>query len=330
MKILVTGGAGYIGSIAVEMLVERGETVVVYDNLVKGHRAAVHPGAHFVEGDLLDSATLLATLREHEIEAVMHFAAYSLVGESMTNPGKYFRNNVTGSLNLADAMVQAEVRWLVFSSTAAVYGEPRQIPIAEDDPHEPTNAYGASKLAFETLLPWYERAHGLKCIALRYFNAAGASARYGEVHDPESHLIPLVLRVAQGQREFAEIFGADYPTPDGTNVRDYIHVEDLADAHLRALAHLAAGGAPTAYNLGNGRGFSVKEVIETARRVTGHPIPARTGPRRAGDPATLVASSTRIHADLGWTPQTPDLEPIIASAWRWQQAHPLGYPPNTN
>jgi UDP-glucose 4-epimerase len=325
MNILVTGGAGYIGSVTVEALVARGDRVVVYDNLVKGHKAAVHPQATFVEGDLLDAAKLEATLREHAVEAVIHFAAASLVGESMQNPGKYFRNNVTGSLTLADAMVAAGARYLVFSSTAAVYGEPDQVPIPEDAPHTPTNTYGASKLAFEEALPWYDRIHGLRSVALRYFNACGASEQYGEDHAPETHLIPLLLQVATGDRAAAEIFGDDYPTPDGTAVRDYVHVLDLADAHLRALDRLVAGSPSTAYNLGNGKGFSVREVIESVRRVTGHAIPAKVVPRRAGDPAQLVASSDRIRADLGWTPEYPDLDTIIASAWRWQQAHPHGY-----
>lgn len=327
MNILVTGGAGYIGSVTVEMLVAQGETVVVYDNLIKGHRAAVHPSARFVPGDLLDRDTLLATLHAHRVEAVLHFAAASLVGESMQDPGKYYRNNVTGSLNLADAMVAAGVPALVFSSSAAVYGEPALVPIREDAPPRPTNTYGASKLAFEEMLPWYERAHGLRSIALRYFNAAGASEAYGEHHAPETHLIPLVLQVAAGQRAAAEIYGEDYPTPDGSAVRDYIHVVDLAEAHVLALRSLANGGTSAAYNLGNGLGFSVKEVIAAVRRVTGHVIPTRRVARRAGDPATLVASADLARAALGWTPRRPDLDTIIASAWRWHQAHPQGYPP---
>ncbi|HMA34433.1 MAG TPA: UDP-glucose 4-epimerase GalE [Chloroflexia bacterium] len=325
MNILVTGGAGYIGSVTVESLVARGDTVVVYDNLIKGHRGAVHPAARFVEGDLLDSGRLTATLGEHQISAVVHFAAHSLVGESMQNPGKYFQNNVAGSLSLADALVAAGVRVLVFSSTAAVYGEPATLPIGEDAPTVPTNAYGASKLAFEQLLPWYDRAHGLKFVSLRYFNACGASEHYGEDHQPETHLIPLLLQVAQGGRAVAEIYGDDYATPDGTAVRDYIHVLDLAEAHVHALEHLAGGGASAIYNLGNGQGFSVQEVIAAARRVTGHPIPVRHSPRRAGDPAALVASAAAIRAALHWNPRYPDLDSIIASAWRWQQAHPRGY-----
>ncbi|MGI8586265.1 MAG: UDP-glucose 4-epimerase GalE [Chloroflexia bacterium] len=325
MDILVTGGAGYIGSVTVERLVGRGDRVVVYDSLVKGHRAAVHPEATFVEGDLLDLRGLKGVLREHQIGAVIHFAAHSLVGESMQDPGKYFRNNVTGSLNLADGMAAAGVGMLVFSSSAAVYGEPRTLPIREDDPQEPVNVYGESKLTFERLLPWYERIHGLKSISLRYFNACGASAAYGEDHHPETHLIPLVLDVAAGRREYAEVYGEDYPTPDGTAVRDYIHVLDLADAHLLAVDHLAKGGASAALNLGNGKGFSVREVIEAARRVTGHPIPTRSVARRAGDPAALVAGSERIKAELGWTPRYPDLERIIGDAWAWHREHPNGY-----
>ncbi len=325
MNILVTGGAGYIGSVTVEALIGRGDRVVVFDNLVKGHRAAVHPQATFIEGDLLDAATIEAALRDHHIEAVIHFAAASLVGESMQNPGKYFRNNVTGSLTLVDAMVATGVKYLVFSSTAAVYGEPEQVPIREDAPHRPTNAYGASKLAFEELLPWYDLIHSLRSVALRYFNACGASVAYGEDHQPETHLIPLVLAVAAGAREAVDIYGDDYPTPDGTAVRDYIHVSDLADAHLRALDYLAGGGAATAYNLGNGLGFSVQEVIAAARRVTGHTIPTRSSARRAGDPATLVAGADRVRAELGWNPQYTQLDTIIADAWHWQQAHRQGY-----
>ncbi|HUS17440.1 MAG TPA: UDP-glucose 4-epimerase GalE [Chloroflexia bacterium] len=326
MNILVTGGAGYIGSVTVEMLVAGGHRVVVFDNLVKGHRPAVHPAATFVEGDLLDPAGITAALRDHAVEAVIHFAAASLVGESMQDAGKYFRNNVTGSLNLADAMVAAGARYLVFSSSAAVYGEPESVPILEDSPHQPTNTYGATKLAFEEALPWYDRIHGLKSVPLRYFNACGASETYGEDHTPETHLIPLLLQVAQGTREAAEIFGDDYPTRDGTAVRDYVHVLDLADAHVRALEYLAGGGASAAFNLGNGLGFSVQEVIAAVRRVSGHAIPARTVPRRAGDPATLVAGAGRAHDVLGWKPRYPELDEIIASAWRWQQAHPQGYP----
>jgi UDP-glucose 4-epimerase len=310
------------------MLVARGDRVVVYDNLVKGHRAAVHPDAVFTKADLLDTAELAATLGEHKIDAVMHFAAHSLVGESVTNPAKYFRNNVAGSVSLGDAMAAVGVRALVFSSTAAVYGEPESMPIREDDPLQPTNPYGASKLAFEQLLPWYERGHSIKSVSLRYFNAAGASERFGEVHTPETHLIPNVLQVALGQREYIAIFGDDYPTPDGTNVRDYIHVIDLAQAHLLAVDYLARGGASTIFNLGNGHGFSVMEVIEAARRVTGRKISARRGLRRAGDPPVLVASSARIHDALGWTPRYPDLDTMIETAWRWLQAHPQGYPPD--
>jgi len=325
VNILVTGGAGYIGSVTVELLVQNGERVVVYDNLVKGHRAAVHPDAVFVQGDLSDAATLTAALRDNQVEAVMHFAAYSLVGESGQQPAKYFANNVANSVALVNAMVAAGAQSLVFSSTAAVYGEPESTPIRETDPREPTNAYGESKLAFERMLPWFAQAYGLRYTSLRYFNAAGASARYGEAHTVETHLIPLLLQVALDQRPAVSIFGGDYPTPDGTAVRDYIHVLDLADAHLLAVDHLAKGGASAALNLGNGKGFSVREVIEAARRVTGHPIPTRSVARRAGDPAALVAGSERIKAELGWTPRYPDLERIIGDAWAWHREHPNGY-----
>lgn len=324
-RVLVTGGAGYIGSVAVERLLDAGHGVVVYDNLIKGHSGAVDPRAVFVEGDLLDVGLLEDTLQGHRIDAVMHFAAHSLVGESMQDPGKYFTNNVSASIGLADAMLKVGVKVLVFSSSAATYGIPESAPVTEDEPTGPINPYGESKLAFERMLKWYDQANGLKFVSLRYFNAAGASAKYGEVHDPETHLIPIVLQTALGQRPAVSIFGDDYPTRDGTAIRDYIHVIDLADAHLLALEWLAEGGESQIFNLGNGAGFSVQEVVEAARRVTGQDIPAEVGPRREGDPPVLVASSDEIKQKLGWKPQYPDLESIIRTAWEWHQRHPLGY-----
>ena len=325
MRVLVTGGAGYIGSVAVEMLADGGHTVVVYDNLVKGHAGAVDQRATFVEGDLADQALLEETLRDNRIDSVMHFAAHSLVGESMEDPGKYFDNNVSASLILAKAMVRTGVGILVFSSTAATYGMPESTPIRETDPRVPINPYGESKLAFERMLRWFDEAHGLRYVSLRYFNAAGASEKYGEVHDPETHLIPIVLQVALGQRPYVQIYGDDYPTEDGTAIRDYIHVIDLSQAHLLALKWLAEGGESHIFNLGNGAGFSVKEVIDTARQVTGHPIPAQAAPRRAGDPPVLVAASEEIINKLGWQPKYPALADIISTAWDWHQRHPLGY-----
>jgi UDP-glucose 4-epimerase len=325
MSVLVKGGAGYIGSVAVEQLCDAGHRVVVYDNLYKGHKGAVDPRAHFVEGALADLPLLEETLRAHKVEAVMHFAAHSLVGESMENPVKYFDNNVSASLNLVEAMEEAGVSILVFSSSAATYGMPEGGIISETDSQEPINPYGASKLMFEQMLEWFDLLHGLKYVSLRYFNAAGATEKYGEVHDPETHLIPIVLQVALGQRPYVQIYGDDYPTPDGTAVRDYIHVVDLAQAHLLALNWLSTGGESGAFNLGNGEGFSVKQVIETARGVTGHPIPAEIGPRRVGDPPVLVASSAEIATKLGWQPQYPHLMDIIRTAWDWHSRHPLGY-----
>ncbi|MEB3197026.1 MAG: UDP-glucose 4-epimerase GalE [Candidatus Sericytochromatia bacterium] len=323
MNVLVVGGAGYIGSVTVERLRAAGLSPIVFDNLTKGHRAAVPPEVPFYQGDMGDRQALDAVFQAHAIDAVMHFAALSLVGESVEHPARYFQNNVAKGLVLLDAMRDAGVTKLVFSSTAAVYGEPTRWPIEEDFPHAPTNPYGESKLAFEKALKWYERAYGLRYAALRYFNACGASERVGEDHDPETHLIPLILQVAQGRREFIGMFGDDYPTPDGTCVRDYIHVEDLADAHIKALGVL--GERSVTYNLGNGTGFSVKQVVEAARAVTGHAIPARVMPRRAGDPAVLVASSARIREELGWNPVKPAIETIIADAWAWHQRHPNGY-----
>jgi UDP-glucose 4-epimerase len=325
MSVLVTGGAGYIGSVAVELLLDEGHQVVVYDNLIKGHRGAVDPRATFVEGDLADLPLLERTLTQHKVDAVMHFAAHSLVGESMENAVKYFSNNVSAGVTLAEAMIHAGTRMLVFSSTAATYGEPESIPIKETDPTVPINPYGESKLIYERMLRWFDRVHGIKFVSLRYFNAAGASEKFGEEHDPETHIIPIVLQVALGQRPFVQIYGDDYPTRDGTAIRDYVHVIDLAQAHMLALQWLANGGESQIFNLGNGSGFSVQEVVETARKVTGHEIPAQVGPRRHGDPPVLVASSEAIVEKLGWKPKYAGLEDIIGSAWKWHQSHPMGY-----
>ena len=324
MKVLVTGGAGYIGSVVAEELLNDGHEVVVYDNLIKGHRAAVDARAKFVEGELMDGAGVRRALLDHQIEAVIHMAAHSLVGESVEAPAKYFENNVVAGLKLIDAMRDCGVGKLVFSSTAATYGEPEKQPIEETDPTRPTNPYGESKLAFERALHWYENAYSLRYASLRYFNAAGASKQFGEQHDPETHLIPLVLQAANGTRADVQIFGDDYPTRDGTCVRDYIHVIDLARAHILALSILEERSA--IYNLGcGGDGYTVKEVIETAREVTGREIKTRTVKRRAGDPAVLIASSDQIKHELGWSPKFQDLKLIIQSAWDWLQAHPSGY-----
>jgi UDP-glucose 4-epimerase len=324
MRVLVTGGAGYIGSVVTEQLVNDGHTVVVYDNLAKGHPEAVVEGAEFVEGDLGDGDKLNDTLYDNRIEAVIHMAASSLVGESCEQPAKYYNNNVVTGLVLLDGMLACGVKKIVFSSTAAVYGEPEKQPISETDPTNPTNPYGQTKLAFEGAMHWYEQAYGLKYASLRYFNAAGATEYCGEDHDPESHLIPITLQAAAGKRTHVEIYGDDYPTPDGTCVRDYIHVVDLARAHILALDVLSERSA--IYNLGcGGDGYSVREVIETARRVTGREIPVRVGPRRPGDPVVLIASSDKIKSELGWKPQFQDVGLIVESAWKWMQAHPDGY-----
>ena len=324
MRVLVTGGAGYIGSVVTEQLVSDGHNVVVYDNLVKGHAAALVDGAEFVEGDLIEGDKLNQTLSDNRIEAVIHMAASSLVGESCENPAKYYNNNTVAGLVLLDAMLACDVKKIVFSSTAAVYGEPEEQPIAESAPTNPTNPYGETKLAFERAMHWYEQAHLLRYASLRYFNAAGATEKCGEDHDPESHLIPITLQAATGKRTHVEIYGDDYPTPDGTCIRDYIHVVDLARAHILALDVLE--DRSTIYNLGcGGDGYSVRDVIETARRVTGKEIPVRVGPRRPGDPAVLIASSDRIKRELGWAPQFQDLELIVQSAWNWMQTHPDGY-----
>jgi UDP-glucose 4-epimerase len=326
LNVLVTGGAGYIGSVVAEELLSAGHQVIVYDNLSHGYEAAVPKRAELVCGDVADSEFLVRTLRDRRIEAVMHFAALIEAGESMRVPERYFRNNTASSLGLLEAMLATGVSRLVFSSTAALYGDPESIPIKEDDTLKPTNAYGESKLLVEHMLAWFHRIHGLRYASLRYFNAAGAVGELGEAHEPESHLIPLVLQVALGRRENVSIFGTDYPTRDGTCVRDYIHVADLAHAHVLALEGLASRER-FIYNLGNGRGFTVREVIEVARRVTGHAIPAVEAQRRAGDPAVLVASSERIMHELGWKPRHPELESIVRSAWEWHQRFPEGYAP---
>ena len=323
MKILVTGGAGYIGSIVAEELVKAGEEVVVFDNLSQGHRAAVPPKATFVYGDLADRAQVNALFAAHRFDAVMHFAANTLVGESMTRPFLFLSENVVNGLNLLEGAVWAGVRRFILSSTANLFGAPQKIPIDEREHIVPGSPYGESKFILERILHWLDRCYGFRYATLRYFNAAGASAERGEDHRPETHLIPLVLQVALGQQDYIEIYGTDYPTRDGTCVRDYIHVVDLAQAHILAL-HALEEGSRT-YNLGNGQGFTVREVIEMARAITGHPIPAREGPRRPGDPAILIASSEKIKRELGWQPRYPELKTIIETAWEWHRRHPHGY-----
>ena len=326
MAIMVTGGAGYIGSHCVAALLERGEDVVVVDNLSKGHKAALKGGRLYV-GDVGDRIFLRDVFAKEDIQAVIHFAAFSLVGESVSVPEKYFRNNVTAGLSLIETMIEFKVPYLVFSSTAATYGEPEHTPIVETDRQLPTNPYGESKLIVEHMLKWCDAAHGLKFVALRYFNVAGAwqDGSIGEDHRPETHLIPVILQVAQGKRDKLSLFGTDYPTRDGTCVRDYIHVEDLIDAHFLALEYLKKGNPSAAFNLGNGQGFSNREIIEAARKVTGHPIPVVEEGRRPGDPATLIASSQKAMDVLGWTPKYTNVEDIIAAAWKWHAAHPAGY-----
>lgn len=326
MSVLVIGGAGYIGSHAVAALLARGDDVVVLDNLYQGHKAAVL-GGKLIVGDIRDSAVLDEVFQNHQIDSVIHFAANSLVGESMTDPGKYYNNNVYGTLCLLEKMKTYNVKRIVFSSTAACYGEPEEIPITETSRTLPTNAYGQTKLAMEQMMKWFDGAYGIKWISLRYFNAAGAlaDARIGEDHNPESHLIPLILQVALDQRSHISVFGDDYPTADGTCIRDYIHVSDLADAHVLAVDKLREGAESNVYNLGNGEGFSVLEVIEQVRAVTGHPIPVKMEGRRAGDPAKLIASSERARTELGWKPSRNNLRIIIEDAWRWHSKHPKGY-----
>ncbi len=324
MRVLVTGGAGYSGSVVCAELLRAGHEVIVYDNFSRGRRRAVAQGATLVVGDIGDRSQVIATLQARQPEAVMHFAASIEAGESMTVPERYFRNNTANTLTLLECLLEHGPRRLVFSSTAALYGNPERTPIEESDPLRPTNVYGESKLLVEQVLAWFHRIHGLRYASLRYFNAAGAAGDLGEDHRPESHLIPITLQVALGRREKLSIYGSDYPTPDGTCVRDYIHVLDLAQAHLLALEALAERDR-LIYNLGNGQGFSVRQVIETARRVTGRAITAVETARRPGDPAVLVASSQNIRRELGWQPKYPELEQIVRSAWEWHQRHPGGY-----
>jgi UDP-glucose 4-epimerase len=321
MKILVVGGAGYIGSVCAELLLDEEHTVCIFDNLSEGHRGAVDPRAQFIEGDLGTIDQFQSTLTAFRPEAVMHFAASALVAESMEKPSKYFRNNIGNGLNLLDAMVATGVNQLVFSSTCAIFGPPERLPIDETLPKNPINPYGESKLAFEKILRWYGEIHGLRFISLRYFNGAGASEKFGEEHRIETHLIPNVLKVALGQKPHVEIYGTDYDTPDGTCIRDYIHILDLSRAHILALK----AAKSEFYNLGTGGGTSVREVIEACRKITGHKIPVVEKPRRPGDPARLIAASDKIQRDLNWRPKFQDIDAIIESAWRWHQKFPNGY-----
>jgi UDP-glucose 4-epimerase len=334
MAILVTGGAGYIGSATVELLRQNGEDVVVLDNLCYGHRAAVDGSTPFYKGDIGDSELIGDIAREHGIEACIHFAAFAYVGESVEQPGKYFENNTAQTLALLESLRAVGTKHFIFSSTCATYGEPQYVPLDEAHPQSPANPYGWSKFMVERILESYARAYDFKFVALRYFNAAGAmlagstprgAHALGEDHEPETHLIPLILQVALGQREFISVFGSDYPTPDGTAIRDYIHIEDLGQAHLLALQHLRGGGESEFINLGNGAGYSVLEVIETARQISGKEIPAKMEARRAGDPSRLIAKADKARGVLGWKPKHPDLESIIQSAWQWHSAHPNGY-----
>lgn len=327
MNILILGGAGYIGSHTAYQLIDAGEKVVIADNLQTGFLEAVHPEAKFYEGDIRDRQFLDSIFEKETIDGVIHFAASSQVGESMKDPLKYYNNNLCGTEVLLESMVAHGMDKIVFSSTAATYGEPERIPILETDRTLPTNCYGETKLSMEKMFQWTAKAHDLRYVSLRYFNACGAHPEgiIGEAHNPETHLIPLILQVPNGQRDYISIFGNDYDTEDGTCVRDYIHVNDLAQAHILAMKYLLKGGKSNIFNLGNGVGFSVKEVVETARKVTGHPIPAKEEERRAGDPSTLIASSTKAKEILGWKPQFDDLETIISTAWKWHQSHPNGY-----
>lgn len=321
MKILLTGGSGYIGSVTTELLCDDGHEVVVFDNLERGHREAVDPRARLVVGDLREPAGIRETMQAVKPDAVVHFAAYALVGESMQNPMQYFENNLGGGLHLLDAMLRTGVRKIIFSSTCATYGQPETMPMTETMPQRPTNPYGESKLMFETALRWEQERRGILPVFLRYFNACGATEKYGEDHDPETHIIPNVLKVALGQAPAVPVFGADYATPDGTCIRDYIHIVDLARAHILALEKDVTGP----FNLGTGTGFSVQQVIETCRQVTGHEIPVAISPRRPGDPACLVAGAAKAKEILGWKPQYPDLKAIAQHAWNWHRAHPHGY-----
>jgi UDP-glucose 4-epimerase len=321
VKVFVTGGGGYIGSICVEQLIDRGDEVVVFDNLSEGHCEAVDPRATFVQGDLNDLASTSLAIKTFAPSAVLHLAANALVGESMADPGKYFHNNVSGGLNLLRAMIEHGVSRIVFSSTCATFGAPERVPIDELTPQNPINPYGESKLIFERILHWFHRIHDLAFVTLRYFNVAGASGKYGEDHKTEAHLIPRILQVALGQSHHAEIFGTDFETPDGTCIRDYVHVRDIASAHLLALS---AEGSDS-FNLGTGHGTSIREVLDACRKVSGHPIPVIERPRRAGDPARLVASSAKAKMQLQWKPEFDDIHTIVETAWRWRTAHPNGY-----
>lgn len=327
MSILVLGGAGYIGSHTVDRLINQGYSVVVVDNLLTGHRGAVHPEAAFYEGDCRDQSFMREVFEKETIEGVVHFAASSLVGESVEKPLKYFNNNVVGMEMLLEVMEEFKVKHIVFSSTAATYGEPEVSPISEDTPTNPKNPYGESKLMMEKMIRWCDNAYGMRYVALRYFNVAGAKsdASIGEDHDPETHLVPIILQVALGQREHLTIFGDDYNTPDGTCIRDYVQVEDLAMAHILALEYLKAGNDSNVFNLGSNNGYSVKEMLDAAREVTQKDIPAKIGPRRAGDPSTLVASSEKAKDVLGWQPEYTDIKDIIQTAWNWHVSHPNGY-----
>ncbi|ERT62274.1 UDP-glucose 4-epimerase GalE [Megasphaera vaginalis (ex Srinivasan et al. 2021)] len=327
MRILVTGGAGYIGSHTVKALLAKGHEVLVLDNLSRGHRGAVPAGVRLIVEDIRHVAAVRAVLEQERIDGVMHFAAHSQVGESMEKPTIYYDNNVVGSYCLLEAVRQSGVKYFVFSSTAAVYGEPETTPITEDLPYRPTNVYGETKLMIERMLAQFSRSYGIRYVALRYFNAAGAASdgSIGEDHTPETHLIPLILQTALGKRRHITIFGTDYPTPDGTCIRDYIHVVDLADAHCRVLDYLAAGGSSQYFNLGSQQGFSVKEIIDVVKKVTQREFAVEEGPRRAGDPAVLIAGSAKIRNLVGWQPQCSHLEEIIAAAWVWHQSHPDGY-----
>lgn len=327
MAILVAGGAGYIGSHMVKDLIEHGEDVVVADNLSTGHRDAINPKAKFYKGDIRDRKFLDKVFDNEDITAVVHFAAFSIVPESMSKPLKYFDNNTGGMITLLEAMRDHNIKYIVFSSTAATYGVPEHMPIKETDPQNPINPYGLSKLMMEKMMAWADKAYGIKFVALRYFNVAGAApdGTIGEDHGPETHLVPIILQVAQGKRKELSIFGDDYNTPDGTNVRDYVHVMDLADAHILAIKYLEAGNKSNAFNLGSSTGFSNKQMLEAAREVTGKPIPAKMAPRRPGDPDSLVAASDKARTILGWKPKYDDVHDIIATAWKWHSSHPKGY-----